>query len=51
MVFKGKPMTGPIIIEKAKSFSEEVKITDKYTSSDGCNKRLLLRTYVSIGTV
>jgi hypothetical protein len=41
---EGKPLTAPTIIEKAKSFYDEIKITDKYTFSEGCNKKLLVRT-------
>jgi hypothetical protein len=32
---EGKPVTGPMIIEKAKSFYDEMKITDKCTFSEG----------------
>jgi hypothetical protein len=48
---EGKPMTGPMIIEKAKSFYSEIKITDKCTFAESSNKKLLVRTQVSIGTV
>jgi hypothetical protein len=44
---EGKSMTGIMIIEKAKSVYEEIKITDKYRSS---NEKLPVRTDVSIGT-
>jgi hypothetical protein len=33
---KGKLVTGPTIIEKAKSFCNELKITYKRTLSEGC---------------
>jgi DDE superfamily endonuclease./Tc5 transposase DNA-binding domain./CENP-B N-terminal DNA-binding domain. len=32
---EGKPVTGPLIIEKAKSFYDEMKITEKCTFSEG----------------
>jgi hypothetical protein len=32
---KGKPVTGPVVIEKAKCSYDEMKITDKCTSSYG----------------
>jgi len=35
---KGKPVTGPVIMKKAKSFYEEMEITDKYTFPQGSNK-------------
>jgi hypothetical protein len=38
---KGKPVTGPMIIEKAKSLCDEMKITDKCTFSDGNNNNYL----------
>jgi hypothetical protein len=38
---KGKPMTGPVIIKKAKSFYDEMEVTDKYTFSKGGNKNYL----------
>jgi len=28
---EGKPVTGPVIVEKSKSFYDEIKITDKRT--------------------
>jgi hypothetical protein len=28
---KGKPVTGPMTTEKAKSFYDEMKVTNKYT--------------------
>ena len=43
---EGKPMTGPMIIEKAKYFYDEVKITHKRTFRDGwqsSNKKLSVR--------
>jgi hypothetical protein len=39
----GKPVTGPVI-EKAKSFYDEMKIADKFTFSEGSNKKLYVRT-------
>jgi hypothetical protein len=41
---EGKPMTGLVIIEKPKYFSDEIKISDKRTFSDGSNKKLHVRT-------
>jgi hypothetical protein len=41
-------MTGTMKIEKATSFYDEIKLTDKYRSS---NEKLPVRTYVGIGTV
>jgi hypothetical protein len=38
-------------MEKAKSFYAAVKITDKYTFSEGSNQKLPVRTWVIIGTV
>jgi hypothetical protein len=35
MHFEGKPMTGHMVIEKAESFYNEVKITDKCAVSEG----------------
>jgi hypothetical protein len=32
---KGKPVTGPMVIGKAKSFYDELKVTDKCTFSEG----------------
>jgi hypothetical protein len=48
---EGKPMTGPMIIEKAESFYDEMKITDKCTHPEGSNKKLPVRTQVDIDTV
>jgi hypothetical protein len=39
------------MIPKAKSFHNKMKITDKWTFSDGSNKKLLVRIQVSGGTV
>jgi len=39
---RGKPMTGPVVIKKAKSFYEEMEITDKCTFPNGSNKILPL---------
>ena len=38
-----KPMTGPLKIEKTKSFYHEMKITGKCTCPEGSNKMLLVR--------
>ena len=40
---EGKPVTSPVIIEKAKSSCDEMKITDERTFSEGSNKKLHLR--------
>jgi len=50
---KGKPMTGPTISEKAKSFDDEIKINDKCAFCKGSNKRFpvsIARTCVSTVT-
>lgn len=47
---EGKPVPGPMTTDKAKSFYG-MKITDKCTLSADGNKKLLVRTQVSIGTV
>jgi hypothetical protein len=39
-----KPVTGPMIIEKAKSFHDEMKIPDKCTFSEGSNKKFPITT-------
>jgi hypothetical protein len=44
-------MTGPVIVEKAESFYGEISVTDKCTFSEGNNKKITVRTYVSRGTV
>jgi hypothetical protein len=41
---EGNPMNGPTIIEKTKSFYDEMKITDMCTFSEGSNKKLPVRT-------
>jgi len=41
---KGKPVIGPVIVKKSKSFYEEMELTDKYTFPKGSNKILTLRT-------
>jgi hypothetical protein len=41
MCSEGKPITGPMIIEKSKSFYDEILITDKCTFSEGRNKNYL----------
>jgi hypothetical protein len=38
---EGKPVTGHMIIETAKSFYDEVKITDKCTFSESRLKNLI----------
>jgi len=50
-VSEGKPVTGPLMIHKATSFHNKMKVTDKCTFSDGSNKTLLVRTQFSEGTV
>jgi hypothetical protein len=40
MQSEGKPVTGPMIIQKAKSFYNEMKITDKCTYLESSNKNL-----------
>ena len=50
---KGKPMTGPTINEKAKSFDDEMEINDKCAFCKGSNKKFLVsiaRTCVSTVT-
>jgi hypothetical protein len=41
IVSEGKPVTGPLMIQKAKSFQNKIKITDKCKFSDGSNKNYL----------
>jgi len=50
-VSEGKPVTGPLMIQKAKSFHNKMKTTDKRIFCDGSNTKLLVRTQVSGGTV
>jgi hypothetical protein len=38
MCSEGKPLIGPMIIEKANSFYDKMKITDTCTFSEGSNK-------------
>jgi hypothetical protein len=40
-------MTGPMIIEAAKSFYDEMKITEKCTIPERSNKKLPVRTLIS----
>jgi len=40
---KGKPMTGPTINEKAKSFDDEMEINDKCAFCKGSNKKILVK--------
>jgi len=42
MQSEGKPMTGPTIIEKAKSFYNKMKITDMCTFSEDCMQNLVM---------
>jgi hypothetical protein len=35
MCSEEKPVTGPMIIQKGKSFYDEMRITDKFTFSEG----------------
>jgi hypothetical protein len=37
---EGKPVTGPMIVEKAKCFYDEMKITGKCVFSEGCLQNL-----------
>jgi hypothetical protein len=46
-----KPMTGPMVIEKAESLCDEVKVTDNSTFFEGGNKKLPVRTLVIVGSV
>jgi hypothetical protein len=45
----GKDVSGATVIEKAKSFYNEIKITHKCTFSEGSNKKLPVKAWVSIG--
>jgi hypothetical protein len=51
MCYKGKPVFGTVTLHKVKSFYDGMKITDKCTFSEGSNKKLPVRTEVSIRTV
>jgi hypothetical protein len=54
MCSEGKALSGLMIIERAKSFCGEIKITDKCTFSDGwlqSNKKLPVRNLVSVCAV
>jgi hypothetical protein len=42
---EGKLVTGPMIIEKANSFYDEMKITGKLIFSEGCKKNSLKVLY------
>ena len=44
MCSEGKPVTEPLIIDKAQSFYAEMKITDNCTCSEGSNKILSVRS-------
>jgi hypothetical protein len=37
-------MTQAMTMEKAESFNDEIKITDKHTCPEGSNKKLPVRT-------
>jgi hypothetical protein len=50
MYSEGKLVSGPMIIEKANYFYDEIKITGNCIFSEGCNKKLCVRTYVTTGT-
>jgi hypothetical protein len=41
---EGQPVTRPMIIDDAKSFYDEMKISDKCAFSEGSNKKLAVRT-------
>jgi hypothetical protein len=49
--FNGKPTTERMIIKQAKSVHSDMKVTDKCTFSKHNNKRLPVRTYVSVGAI
>jgi hypothetical protein len=51
MLSEGKPVTGAMIIEKAKSFYDEMKITDKCILPEGSNKKLAVKSLTSTCTV
>ena len=38
---EGKPVTGSVMIDKPKSFQDEIKITDKCTFSEGSSEKHL----------
>ena len=44
MCSKGKPVTRQMMIEKAKSFYDEVRKTDKWTFSESRSKKSPVRT-------
>jgi hypothetical protein len=44
MCSKGKPVTRHMMIEKAKSFYDEMSKTEKWTLSEGSSKILPVRT-------
>jgi len=46
-----KEVTGAMIIEKAKSFYNEMNIIHKCTFSEGSNKKLPVTAWVSIGSL
>jgi hypothetical protein len=44
MCYKGQLLTGTATFENAKSFLDEMKITNKRRFSEGSNKKLHVRT-------
>jgi hypothetical protein len=38
---EGKPMTGPMILEKARSSQDKMKVTDWFTFSEGSSGKYL----------
>jgi hypothetical protein len=51
MCSEGKPMIGPVIIEKAESFYDEMKVSDKCTFCEVSNEKFPLRTLGSVHAV
>jgi hypothetical protein len=52
--FKGNPLNGPMVIEKAYYVYDEMKISDECIFSDGwlqCDEKLCVRNVVIIHTV
>jgi hypothetical protein len=41
---EGKPVVGPMFVGKSKPFYDEMKIADRYTFSEGSDKKLHVRT-------
>jgi len=50
-VLQRKTHDGPIVTAKAMFLYDVIRISDKHTFSDGSNKKLSVRIFVSIGTV